>query len=163
MDFAVFFRAESDPLVRFCWLLTLDRDEAADLAQETMERAYRQWDHLGGPGENPAGWVRTVAVNLSNSRWRRVKRLKDRLPRLVTSSSASPSVALGDPDLVAALDGLAPRQRQVIALRYWDDLALRDCADAMGVSLGTAKQHLARAHRHLATTLDPSMLEELTL
>jgi RNA polymerase sigma factor (sigma-70 family) len=162
MDFAAFFRAESERLVRFCWLLTLDRDEAADLAQEAMEQAYRQWDHLGGPGENPAGWIRTVAVNLSTSRWRRIRRLKDRLPRLVTSST-SRSAALDDPDLAAALGGLAPRQRQIVALRYWDDLTLRDCADAMGVSLGTAKQHLARAHRHLAATLDPSMLEELTL
>jgi RNA polymerase sigma factor (sigma-70 family) len=81
---------------------------------------------------------------------------------LVTSST-SRSAALDDPDLAAALGGLAPRQRQIVALRYWDDLTLRDCADAMGVSLGTAKQHLARAHRHLAATLDPSMLEELTL
>jgi RNA polymerase sigma factor (sigma-70 family) len=162
MDFAAFFRAESTQLVRFCWLLTLDRDEAADLAQEVMERAYRHWDHLGGSGENPAGWIRTVAVNLSVSRWRRLRRLGERLPKLA-AAPAAPVTEIDDPDLVGALDGLAPRQRQVIALRYWDDLPLCDCADAMGVSLGTAKQHLARAHRHLAATLDPSMLEELTL
>lgn len=162
MDFATFFASQSDPLVRFCWLLTLDRDAAADLAQEVMERALRDWDRLGGPGQNPTGWTRTVAVNLHHSRWRRMRRLADRLPRLVTSARSEPD-AIADPDLAVALASLAPRQRQVVALRYWADLPLRDCADEMGVSLGSVKQHLSRAHATLAARLDPSMLEELTL
>lgn len=162
MDFTVFFRTESSRLVRFCWLLTLDHETAADLAQEVMERAYQRWDQLGGPGENPVGWTRTVAVNLANSRWRRLRRLTERLPRLAHSTATSPP-RVADPDLAAALRALALRQRQVVALRYWADLPLRDCADTMDVSLGTVKQHLARAHQHLAASLDPSMLEELAL
>lgn len=160
MDFNEFFRTESDRLLRLCWLLTLEREAAADLAQDVMQRAWERWDQLGQPGQHPQAWARTVAVNLSNSRWRRMKRLTERLPRLVDSRQP---VRLSDPDLAAALATLPPRQRQAIALRYWADLPLRDCADAMGVSLGSMKQHLARAHDRLARELDPSTLEELTL
>jgi RNA polymerase sigma factor (sigma-70 family) len=161
MDFSDFFRAERDQLLRFCWLLTLDADASADLAQDVMERAYLHWPELSRPGNNPAGWIRTVAVNLSRNRWRRLRRLTLRLPRLLPAAHTTSTAA--DPDLAAALETLAPRQRQVIALRYWADLPLADCAAAMGVSLGTVKQHLARAHRHLASSLDPMILEELAL
>lgn len=160
-DFAAFFAVEAEQLTRFCWMLTLDADEAADLAQEVMERAFRRWDQLGADGNNPAGWIRTVAVNLSRSQWRRVRRFRALAPRLARSSSQREPV--NDPDLADALRSLAPRQRQVVALRYWADLPLDDCAGAMGISVGSVKQHLARAHRNLAAVLDPTILEELVL
>ncbi len=143
-------------------MLTLDAEEAADLAQEVMHRAYERWDDLQGPDQNPAGWVRTVAVNLSRSRWRRLRRFRALVPRLVPASSASSQV-VSDPDLATALMGLASRQRQVIALRYWADLTLGECAREMGISVGSVKQHLARAHRHLASMLDPATMEDLVL
>jgi RNA polymerase sigma-70 factor (ECF subfamily) len=161
MDFSDFFRSEADQLLRFCWILTLDGDEAADLAQDVMARAYERWDVLEQPDQNPAGWVRTVAVNLSRSRWRRVKRLRSLLPGLADSPHAS--VVASDPDLAGALATLAMRQREVIALRYWVDLPLAECAAAMDISLGSVKQHLARAHRNLAATIDPAVLQELIL
>lgn len=161
MDFSDFFRSEADQLLRFCWMLTLDADEAADLAQDVMARAYERWDELERADQNPAGWVRTAAVNLSRSRWRRVKRFRSLLPKLVIS--AQTAVVVNDPDLANALFGLALRQRQVIALRYWADLPLADCATEMGISLGSVKQHLARAHRNLAATIDPAVLQELVL
>lgn len=161
MDFSDFFRAESDSLLRFCWVLTLDADEARDLAQEVMERTWQNWDRFSEPSENPAGWIRTVAVNLSRTRWRRVRRFRSLMPRLAPDVAQRASAS--DPDLRSALDLLAPRQRQVVALRYWADLPLHECAAAMGITLGSVKQHLARAHRNLAVSLDPNTLEELLL
>jgi len=58
---------------------------------------------------------------------------------------------------------LALRQRQVIALRYWADLPLAECAMEMGISLGSVKQHLARAHRNLAAAIAPAILQDLGL
>mgnify|MGYP005637295973 FL=1 len=161
MDFSDFFRSEADQLLRFCWVLTLDTDEAADLAQEVMTRAYERWDLLEQQDQNPAGWLRTVAVNLSRSRWRRVKRFRMFVPKLVAPPQAA--AVASDPDLALALEALALRQRQVIALRYWADLPLAECAIEMGISLGSVKQHLARAHRNLAAAIDPAILQDLVL
>lgn len=162
MDFSDFYEAQAEDLLKFCWMLTLDSDEAADLAQEAMEQAYRRWDSLSGPDHNPAGWIRTVAVNASRSRHRRLRRLVSLLPRLASGTNESLAVA-SDPDLADALQRLAVRQRQVIALRYWADLPLAECASEMGISLGSVKQHLARAHRNLAAELTPEGLEGLVL
>ncbi len=160
MDFDEFFRGERDGLARMCWLLTLDREAAADIAQEAMARAWASWDTLSGADSNPAGWVRTVATNLSRSRWRRLRRVS-----VLGWGADNPAseLAVSDPGLLAALAQLSPRQREIVVLRYWGDMKLTDCADAMGVSLGSVKQHLARAHVRLGELVDPSSLEGLRL
>lgn len=160
MEFEEFFRTETDPLVRMCWLLTLDREVAADIAQETMARAWASWDTISRPGSNPAAWTRTVATNLSRSRWRRLKTATAALPRL---HRAHVSAAVSDPQLAEALRLLPSRQREAVVLRYWADLQLADVAVAMDVSVGSVKQHLGRARQRLGEFLDPSQLEEMTL
>ncbi len=45
-DFDAFYESERTRLIRLCWLLTLDREVAAELAQETMARAWRDWESI---------------------------------------------------------------------------------------------------------------------
>jgi RNA polymerase sigma factor (sigma-70 family) len=45
----------------------------------------------------------------------------------------------GRASLRAALAALAPRQRAVIVLRYYEDLTERETAEALGISVGTVK------------------------
>jgi DNA-directed RNA polymerase specialized sigma24 family protein len=161
MDFDDFFRCEQDALLRYCWLLTLEREEASDIAQETMARAWSSWPQISAAGSNPAAWTRTVAGNLARSRWRRLRLAAIRGGG--DRSTAAPAVPLADPSLAGALARLSPRQRQVVVLRYWADLRLADCATEMGVTVGAAKQHLARAHDRLGGLIDPTTIEELTL
>jgi RNA polymerase sigma factor (sigma-70 family) len=44
-----------------------------------------------------------------------------------------------------ALAALPPRQRAVVVLRFYEDLAERDIAEALGCSIGTVKSQLSRA------------------
>src|SRR5262245_55966399 len=71
-EFEEFYRGERDALARLCYLATLDVEAAADAAQEAMLRAWQRWDAVAGG--DPAAWVRTVALNLCRSRWRRIQR-----------------------------------------------------------------------------------------
>ena len=59
--------------------------------------------------------------------------------------------------LLAALDSLPERQREVLTLRYWNDLTETEIADALGISQGSVKTH---AHRALAALA--ARREELT-
>jgi RNA polymerase sigma-70 factor (ECF subfamily) len=62
-------------------------------------------------------------------------------------------------ELHAALRRLPPRQREAIALHYFADLPIAECARAMGLSVGAVKSHLARGRQRLGS--DSSIREEL--
>lgn len=140
MDFDDFYRQHREGLVRLCFLATLDREAAADAAQESMLRAFAAWDSLRD--QMPLAWVRRVALNVCRSRWRRAQRELRLLPRLFTLPAP---VEPSDPDLVAALRRLPLRQREAVVLRYWGRLSVEECATTMGVSVGAVNQHLTRA------------------
>jgi RNA polymerase sigma factor (sigma-70 family) len=44
----------------------------------------------------------------------------------------------------AALAGLAPKQRAVLVLRYWEDLSVAATAELLGMRESTVKSHTAR-------------------
>jgi RNA polymerase sigma-70 factor (ECF subfamily) len=156
MEFEDFYREHRDGLCKLCYLATLDPQTAADACQEAMLRAWDRWDTLAG--QAPLAWVRRVGLNLCRSRWRRAQRELRLLPRLYTVVSAAEP---RDVDLVAALRRLPQRQREAVVLRYWGDLSLVDCAQAMGVSEGAVKQHLARAGASLQGGGAVTVAEEL--
>jgi len=145
-DFDSFFRAEHGPLLRYCWGLTLERERARDTAQEAMARAWREWDRIGGG--RPAAWVRTVALNLVRSDWRRSQGANGSLamPSLDTTAAV-------DVDLVAAMRELPERQREAVVLHHLGDLSVADCAEVMGVAATSVKAHLQRGRARLAELL----------
>ena len=144
-EFEAFYRGESARLLRLCFLTTLDAEVAADASQEAMARAWKHWDAISET--NPAAWVRTVALNLCRSRWRRLAVEARLLPKTYTVErdlAHLPEIGLPELELHAALKKLAPRQREAIALFYWADLSVADCAEVMGTSVGTVKSNLSR-------------------
>jgi RNA polymerase sigma-70 factor, ECF subfamily len=144
MEFDDFYRQHRDGLIRLCYLATLDVEAAADACQEAMLRAFSRWETLAA--QAPLAWVRQVGLNLCRSRWRRTQRELGLLPRLF---SVGPEVEPSDVDLLAALRALPQRQREAVALRYWADLSIEECAQVMGVSIGAVNQHLTRARSSL--------------
>jgi RNA polymerase sigma-70 factor (ECF subfamily) len=159
MDFEEYYLAAHRPLLRLCYLATLDVEAAADAAQEALARAWSRWDQIVAGDADPGPWVRTVALNLCRSRWRRLKREVTFLA--ASGPETHPSPRDPDPELHAALRRLPLRQREAIALRYWADLTVQECASAMGTSPGSVKKHLHRARARLQQDLAETM--EVTL
>lgn len=132
------------------------RTEAEDVVQEAFVKAILHARTLRDV-RNPEAWVRTVAVNLARSRWRRVKRFAHLMPQLVPDEHDDLS-----PDRVALLHAmrqLRPSHREAIALHYFADLPVAEVADALGISVGTVKSHLSRGRAALGDLLSPTLEE----
>lgn len=149
VDFRSFFADEQGPLLRYCWGLTLDRESASDVAQEAMARAWAEWERFDSD-DHARAWLRTVALNLVRSRWRRDRTAASTTLAPVATGGAAEPV---DPDLVAALRSLPERQREAVVLHHLGDLSVADCAEVMGASVPTVKSHLQRGRARLAELL----------
>ena len=124
--------------------------EAEDVVQEAFVRGLDHPRRLLG-ADNPEAWLRTVAVNLARSRWRRAQRLVGLAPRLVDKPHE------GDTDghmvLLEALRKLSAGQREVIALHHLADLTVEQVADTLGIPTGTVKARLSRGRAALSALL----------
>ena len=124
--------------------------EAEDVVQEAFVRGLDHPRRLLG-ADNPEAWLRTVAVNLARSRWRRAQRLVGLAPRLVEEPHD------GDiddrVDLLQALRQLPAGQREVIALHHLADLTVEQVADILNLPTGTVKARLSRGRAALSTQL----------
>jgi RNA polymerase sigma-70 factor (sigma-E family) len=145
-DFEEFVAARSAALLRTAYLLTGSHQDAEDLVQTALLKAVPGWGRV----REHEPYVRRILVHESVSRWRR-RRWRE------TSTDSLPELAAGSADaddrlvLRQALARLAPRQRAVIVLRYFDDLTEAQTADVLGVSVGTVKSQSRDALGRLRT------------
>jgi RNA polymerase sigma-70 factor (ECF subfamily) len=142
-------------LVAALYALTGDYGEAQDLVQEAYARALarsRQFLDVA----DPEAWLRTVAVNLARTRWRR-RRLFDTLVRTGRVSRPAETVPGADPTrvaLIAALQQLSRPTRETIVLHHIADMSVHEVAQTLGVPVGTVKARLSRGRTMLAGLLD---------
>lgn len=136
---------------RAAFRLLGQRDDADDVAQEALVRAFVRWRRLRRH-PHPKAWVARVSTNLAVDRWRADRRAQ---PEIDAPRVPQPDVsAVGRADVVAALSRLPRRQREVAVLLYLADMAEDDVAAALGVSDGTVKQHASRARDALRLALE---------
>jgi RNA polymerase sigma-70 factor (sigma-E family) len=149
------YREDALGLVRFAFLLTGDRAAAEDVVQDAFLVLHRHWDEVKDPGHVLA-YLRTSVVNGSRSRRRRnlvALRLRPEPPVLVQSAEAS---VLADEDrraLLASVGALPPRQREVLALKYFLDLGEQEIARILRISRGAVASTASRALTALARQL----------
>lgn len=157
-SFRAYVDARLQVLSRVAYLLTGDWHLAEDLVQVTLTRVARHWDRVVDKGD-PDPYVRKVLhsqhVSLWRRRWRHVE-LRDPLPE----AAAPDGFAGTEQSLVVrqALARLAPRQRAVLVLRFFEDLTETQAAQALGCSVSTVKSQtrdaLARLREHAPELAD---------
>jgi RNA polymerase sigma-70 factor (sigma-E family) len=148
-SFDAFVRARLPDLLRFGRALTGSHEAGADLVQDALERTLLAWNRLESRHE-PEGYVRRIMVNRNISIWRKWGR--EHATAEITDRGIEDRHF--DDDMWRALQTLPPRQRAVIALRYYEDLSEAEIARALGCSVGTVKSQASKALAKLRTLVE---------
>lgn len=137
------------PMVRTAWLLTGDQSAAEDLVADSLLAVHQAWDRLRST-QAAGAYLRRVVVNRSRSAVRH-RIVVDRFARTDRPASTSPSAEQSvlaresRERLLAALEMLPPRQREVVVLRYFADLSEAQIAETLQIAPGSVKAHAHRA------------------
>lgn len=158
-DYAAFVHARQGALLRAAYLVCGDEHLAQDLLQDALVKLATRWERLRD--EAPEAYVRRILYRDAVSRWRRTRRerLVDQhdpegaLAHLPTRDQDGVTAWVDGAEVRAALALLPPRQRAVIVLRYYEDLAEADIAQVLGIARGTVKSQASDAMRTLRRLL----------
>jgi RNA polymerase sigma-70 factor (sigma-E family) len=149
------FRAHAIALVRVATLLLGDQQSAEDVVQDAFFGLYR-----GLPGlrdrSKALPYLRASVINGSRSVLRARKRAGLRRVQHDPPVWSAESAAMAGEDrkaLLAAVARLPRRSREVLALRYYLDLADHEIAAALGISRATVSSTASRALAKLAREL----------
>jgi RNA polymerase sigma-70 factor, ECF subfamily len=146
--------------------LTGNRDDALDVAQEALLKAYRKiesWAPTGGF----QSWLMRLTSNQAIDHLRRRKRRQHQslddgslaAGRLMATDKVGMDVARQaqaqeiEARVQAALHVLSPSQRTVFVLRHYEGMALADIAPVLGCTVGSVKVHLFRAVKKMQAEL----------
>ena len=159
-DFLQAVMSHLDMLHTLARRLTRNRQDAEDLVQEVMMRAFAASRRQDSP-QSMGAWLATICLNTARSAGRRQQA---RPPEYHDDNALARLPAPTDTDLAAianieaekvqvALAALAPGQRQAITLINLCGFSTDEVARMLGVPRGTVLSRLHRGHQALAARL----------
>lgn len=158
------FLAHRGSLLGYLHRLMGDRHRGEDVVQETMLRAFVNADRLWPDESARRAWLIRVAHNIAVSDLGRpeaqVMEIDETTTPLVASDPAdhiSQHV-----DMARALRRLSAGQRRVVFEIFYRGRTAAEAADAIGISPGTAKEHLRVGLHRLRRNLDGVPLQRGT-
>ena len=155
------YTAHYASLVRLTSLLVRHSGEAEEIVQDAFVALHAKWRRLRDP-DKALGYLRQTVVNRARSSQRR-HAVADRhanasadvqRPPVAPSAEQHALSSETRAAVMAALDRLPARQREVLVLRYYSDLSENDIAETLGISRGAVKSHASRGVAALRTTLE---------
>jgi len=166
-----------DRVYSACFRITGNATDALDASQETFGILYRKIGDFRFESKF-SSWLYRIAVNASIDLKRRTasrplpsldamlrapessgRNARTRILDLEDEDTEAPTSAASrhelEVDIQHGIDRLSPKMRTIIVLRYLEGLSYDEIAETLGISLGTVKSRLSRAHAALDRELTP--------
>ena len=162
--FGRLYDAHVDRIFRYARRLMQDEAAAQDVTAVTFEKALRHLRQQGWQGDNFAAWLYRIARNEAISRLRRQKWLSPRqwfgsTEMRVTETAVQSRQT--HQTVHQALARLRSKDRDIIILRYLEELSSEAVAEILGCSTNNVYLRLHRALAKLRAELDDEMLSQL--
>ena len=146
-------REHGDSLVKSCALILKDASLAEDAVQESFIKAWKGLARFRGECSE-LSWLTRICINTCRDYqrgfwFRRVDRSRQPEDLHLITEAAQPE----DTSVAEAVMALPLKYREVILLRYYHDLPLKEIAQALGTGISTVSSRLIRAREQLGESL----------
>ncbi len=149
LDFEKLYRSSRDDLYAYAASLVRDRAAAEEVTAAAFERAYRRRRTFNPRRGSARAWLFGIARNAALDELRRRRRVAELAADPEDVEAAAPESgadrAAARAAVRAALAGLEPRERELIALKFFAGLSNRELARVLGISESNAGTLLHRA------------------
>ena len=163
-QFTQFVREHEMGLFNYILRMVGDRQEAEDLTQEALLQAYRTWTRVEPDASGGyVKWCYRIAHNLT------IDALRKKKPRAVDDEDLARTEdtrALRPEDVYenrvqsanvrACIQSLEDKYREVLILRYQEELSYEQIAEALEVPVSTVETRIFRAKKMLREKLEQS-------
>ena len=144
-------RQHGSRLLRLCAMNLRDASLAQDAVQDTFLKAFRQFHRFRGDAD-ALTWLTAIAINVCRdyrrTAWfRHVDRRMDDLPEQAAN------FPFQDNTVITEVMNLPDKYREVILLRYYQDMKQKEVAAALGLTERAVRQRLHKANAILRERL----------
>ena len=158
IDFEELYRSSRDDVYSYVAGLLRDRSAAEEVTATAFERAYRRRRRFDPERGSPRGWLfgiaRNAALDELRRRGRHVEMEGEPVDPDAPSGADEAEASLRRATLAAALSGLSPRERELVALKFFAGLSNAEIAGVIGVSESNAGTRLHRVVTKLREACD---------
>jgi len=147
-------------LLRMCTVYLRDCDLAQDAVQDTFIKAYRHLTAFRGECSEKS-WLMGIAVNTCRDYLRTawLRHIDRRMDTDALPETPAPD-SFEDHTVLAEVNRLPKRYREVILLRYYQGMKVKETADALKLSSSAVKQRIKRANTILHDRLKEWYFDE---
>jgi len=150
-------------MVAIGYSMLSDHQLAEDAAQEAFARALKNLKKLKTPARF-APWLAQICRNVATDMCRdRIRRANAEQKRSVEGEPDNPSRDADTLLVVNAIESLDPSERELIVLRYYNNMSYQQMADVLGASKPGINGRLTRTKQKLARLLQRQGILENTL
>ena len=155
-DAVALYAAHRLRLVRLAVLLVDDLQTAEDVVHDVFAAFLARRPTLDDP-DKALAYLRTSVINAARDKLRRRRTARAYVPphdAPADSTIESTLLAEEHREVIAALQQLAQRQREVLVLRYWSGSSEAEIAETLGITRGAVKSTASRALDALAKIME---------
>ncbi len=141
-------------LLRMCYMYLKDTSLSEDAVQDTFLKAYKNL-HTLKDEESEQAWLMRIAINTCKDYLRTPwLRRVDRRVDIDTLPENAYHPELPDSQILDVVMELPRKYKDVVLLRYYQDMKLKDIAATLSISLDATKTRLKRANDKLRRKLE---------
>src|SRR5688572_19338912 len=155
-SFEEFYEATFRRLFTALCLVTGNRHEAEEVAQEAFVRVFERWDRVGML-EDPTGYLFRVSMNVFRSRFRRASLALRRELFLAPATTDDLAAVETHDAVVRLLQGLDPKQRGAVVLTAILDYSAEEAGRMLGLRASSVRSLTTRARARMKhEVVDPT-------